>query len=123
MASGFPGGERCFALAEYDKENPDNIILFTGGHHTGRFYAVGEVLFNKSNPAMPIEWLPRPVLTVDEQYPRENGLSYEEPHMPVSHRRDTIFFTGMTLYKNKWWAIYGGSEYYACLATPDDVRI
>ncbi|MHC1695839.1 MAG: hypothetical protein AB9835_11355 [Eubacteriales bacterium] len=122
MDSNFPGGEGCFALTDYDRKSPDNILLFTGGHHTGHFYAVGEVLFKKDNPAMPIEWLPRPVLTVEEQYPWENGLSYEEPHIPVSHWRDTIFFTGMTMYKNKWWAMYGGSEYYTCLATSDDIK-
>jgi predicted GH43/DUF377 family glycosyl hydrolase len=122
MEANFPGGEGCFALSDYDKANADNIILFTGGHHTGHFYAVGEVLFNKNNPAKPIEWLPRPVLTVEEQYPWENGLSVEEPHIPISHWRDTIFFTGMTLYNNKWWAMYGGSEYYTCLATSDDVK-
>jgi predicted GH43/DUF377 family glycosyl hydrolase len=59
----WPGGEGCFALADYDKSHPDNMILFTGGHHTGHFYAVGEVLFSKSDVTQPLEWLPRPVLT------------------------------------------------------------
>ena len=39
-ANTMPGGECCFALGEYDPSNPGNIVLFTGGAHTGHFYAV-----------------------------------------------------------------------------------
>ena len=118
----WPGGEGCFALADYDKAHPDNVILFTGGHHTGHFYAVGEVLFHKDDITHPVEWLPRPVLWVEEQYPWENGLSKDAPHEPVSHWRDTIFFDGFLLYNGQWRAYYGGSEYYTCLAVSDDVK-
>jgi predicted GH43/DUF377 family glycosyl hydrolase len=86
----WPGGEGCFALADHSRENPDHIVLFTGGHHTGHFYAIGEVLFSKSDPERPLTWLPRPVLRAENQYPWEDG---------------------------KWWLYYGGSEYYTCLAT------
>lgn len=122
LEDSWPGGEGCFALTNYNPQHTDDIILFTGGHHTGHFYAVGEVLFNKRAPGKPIAWLPRPVLTTDDDCPWENGLSVDLPHMHVSHWRDTIFFTGMTLYKDKWWAYYGGSEFYTCLAQSLDVK-
>lgn len=113
----WPGGEGCFALADYSPQHPDKILLFTGGHHTGHFYAIGEVLFNWDNPGKPVEWLPRPVIHVEPQYSWENGLSVSAPHVPVSHWRDTIFFTGMTVHNGEWRMYYGGSEYYTCLAT------
>lgn len=118
----WPGGEGCFALTNYNPKHTDDIILFTGGHHTGHFYAVGEVLFSKRAPGKPIEWLPRPVLTTDDNVPWENGLAADPPHNQVSHWKDTIFFTGMTLYEGKWWAYYGGSEFYTCLAQSEDVK-
>lgn len=117
VAELWPGGEGCFALADYSDTHRNKILLFTGGHHTGHFYAIGEVLFSMDNPEKPIEWLPRPVLYVEDQYPWENGLSAEPPYKPVSYWRDTIFFTGLTRNNNQWMAYYGGSEYYTCLAT------
>jgi len=113
----WPGGEGCFALTDYSRKDPNRILLFTGGHHSGHFYAIGEVLLSKNNPRQPLAWLPHPVLTADEQIPYENGLSAAEPHDPVSRWRHTVFFTGMTLHKGKWMVYYGGSEYYTCLAT------
>jgi predicted GH43/DUF377 family glycosyl hydrolase len=112
----WPGGEGCFALADYD-EHPDRILLFTGGHHTGHFYAIGEVLFSMSDPTRPLAWLPRPVLQAEPQYPYESGRSAEPPHAPISTFRDCIFFNGLTRYNGQWWLYYGGSEYYTCLAT------
>lgn len=112
----WPGGEGCFALADYSKNNPEHILLFTGGHHTGQFYAIGEVLFNKNRPGQPLDWLQRPVLHTEPAYPWENGYSYKPPYHQVSRWRNTIFFTGMTHHNNKWWLYYGGSEYYTCLA-------
>jgi len=56
----WPGGEGCLALAHYSKEKPEDIILFTGGNHTGHFYAIGEVLFSATDPEKPRAWLPRP---------------------------------------------------------------
>ncbi len=46
----WPGGEGCFALVDYIPAAADDIILFTGGNHTGHFYAVGEVSFAKADP-------------------------------------------------------------------------
>ena len=115
----WPGGEGCLALANYAKDRPDDIILFTGGNHTGHFYAIGEVLFSKSAPEKPRIWLPRPVLSAEGQYPWESGLSAEPPHKPISTFRDCIFFNALTLHLGKWWMYYGGSEYYTCLATSD----
>ncbi len=113
----WPGGEGCCAVTDYSQKHKDKIVLFTGGHHTGHFYAIGEVLFSKGNPEEPIEWLPRPILYAEPEYPWENGLSASPPHVPVSYWRDTIFFTGMTRFNDKWYIYYGGSEYYTCLAT------
>ena len=115
----WPGGEGCLALAHYSKEKPEDIILFTGGNHTGHFYAIGEVLFSATDPEKPRAWLPRPVLQAEEKYPWEIGLSAEPPHRPVSTFRDCIFFNALTLYRGKWWLYYGGSEYYTCLATAE----
>jgi predicted GH43/DUF377 family glycosyl hydrolase len=112
----WPGGECALAITEYRKDNEDDIILFTGGHHTGHFYAHGEVLFSKKDVMKPIEWLPRPILAADSKFPYEAGYS-ADGKTPVSHWRDTVFFTGITLFKGKWMAYYGGSEYYTCLAT------
>ena len=58
---------------------------------------------------------------VEDEYPWENGFSDDENPVPISHWRDTIFLTGMTLHNGKWWAYYGGSEYYTCLAVIDKV--
>ncbi len=113
----WPGGEGCFALADYDPAHPDAIVLFTGGHHTGHFYAVGEVLFSKANPENPLSYLPRPMLHADSHLPFEAGRSAEPPHAPVSSFRDCIFFNGLTRHAGQWWLYYGGSEVYTCLAT------
>lgn len=112
-----PGGECCFALGEYSTDHPDDIILFTGGAHTGHFYAVGELLFSKSDVSKPIKYLPRSPLFAEAKYPYENGFSAEPPHKPISSFADCIFFNGLTRYAGKWWIYYGGSEYYTCLAT------
>lgn len=109
----WPGGEGCFALSNHRGED---IVLFTGGHHSGHFYAVGEVLFSQKDVTKPITWLQRPILKADER-PYENGYDYRNPKKLVSNWRDTVFFTGMTLYKNTWMMYYGGSEFYTCLAT------
>ena len=115
-ATRWPGGEGCFALCDYNDARPDDILLFTGGHHTGHFYAIGEVLMSKKDVTRPIEWLPRPVLIADPSNPWEAGKSAHPPHGNVSYWRDTVFFTGMTLHDSRWWMYYGGSEYYECLA-------
>lgn len=113
----WPGGEGCFAVTGHDKERPDDLVLFTGGHHTGHFYAVGEVLFSTADPEKPIAWLPRPVLAADKKFPYEDGFSADQPHRFISCWADTVFFTGMTRHNDKWLAYYGGSEYYTCLAS------
>ena len=113
----WPGGEGCFALADYDPAHPEHIVLFTGGHHTGHFYAVGEVLFSKENPEKPLEWLAQPVLHAEPQYPWESGRSAQPPHAPISGFRDCIFFNGLARHDGQWWLYYGGSEVYTCLAT------
>lgn len=112
----WPGGEGCFALADFHKDRPDDILLFTGGHHTGHFYAVGEVLLSKKAPGKPVDWLMRPVLSANPEIPWENGMSDEAEPRPVSYWRDTVFFTGMTEFRGKLLLTYGGSEYYTCIA-------
>lgn len=112
----FPGGECAFSVCDYDADHPDNVVLFTGGHHTGHFYAKGEVLLDKNDIKKPVAWLPRPVLYSEPQHPWENGYS-ADGKIPVSYWRDTVFVTHMTLHEGKWLAYYGGSEYYTCLAT------
>ena len=119
MTARFPGGEGCFALAQYDPKNPDAVILFTGGHHTGHFYAVGEVLFDLADCSKPLEWLRRPVLTADPDIPYEDGRLKDPPHQKCSPFCDTIFFTGMTQVGRKLYMYYGGSEYYTCLCSAD----
>jgi predicted GH43/DUF377 family glycosyl hydrolase len=117
IAGRWPGGEGCFALADHNPARPDDIVLFTGGHHTGHFYAIGEVLFSKNDPEKPLEFLPRPIIAADKQYPYEDGFAAEPPHQFISIFADTIFFTGLTRHAGQWWMYYGGSEYYTCLAT------
>ena len=112
-----PGGETCFALADYDPAHPDNIILFTGGAHTGHFYAAGELLLTKADWLKPTDFLPRSPLFAEKKYPFENGFTAEPPHHPISSFADCIFFNGLTRHNGKWWLYYGGSEYYTCLAT------
>jgi predicted GH43/DUF377 family glycosyl hydrolase len=112
-----PGGETCFALGEYDPAKPDDIILFTGGAHTGHFYGVGEVHLSKADPEKPLGWLPRSALFAEKKYPYENGFKVEAPHEPISYFADCVFFNALTQHNGKWWVYYGGSEYYTCLAT------
>ncbi len=117
VKTSFPGGECCFALADYDNKDSDKIILFTGGNHTGHFYAIGQVLFSKKDPAHPLEYLPKPALYADSAIAYEHGFSASDPEKMVSSFADCIFFNGLTRYNDKWWFYYGGSEYYTCLAT------
>lgn len=112
----WPGGENCFALADHNPSRPDDIVVFTGGHHSGHFYAVGEVLLSKGAPSTVLDVLSRPVLAADPAIPWEDGRSVVPGAPAVSYFRDTIFFTGMTRFENQWWLYYGGSEYYTCLA-------
>ena len=113
----WPGGEGCFALTNHDAARPDDLVLFTGGHHHGHFYAVGQVLFNQRDPANALSYLPRPMLTADPTIPHESGRRAQPPHDPISSFRDCIFFNGLTRHAGRWWMYYGGSEYYTCLAT------
>ncbi len=113
----WPGGEGCFALANHNPQRPDDIVLFTGGHHSGHFYAIGEVLLSLDAPHQPLDWLETPVLTADPDIPWEDGQFAQPPHPPCSPFADTIFFTGMTLWDGKLHLYYGGSEFYTCLGT------
>ena len=115
----WPGGEGCFALAGHDAARPDDLVLFTGGHHHGHFYAVGQVLFSKRDPTKALAYLPRPMLAAEPSIPHESGCRAVPPHDPISTFRDCIFFNGLTLHDGKWWMYSGGSEYYTCLATAD----
>ncbi len=112
----WPGGEGCFAITGHNPKRPDDLVLFTGGHHTGHFYAIGEVLFSIADPEKPLDYLPRPVLAAEKKYPYEDGFSADGQGHFISCWADTIFFTGMTRYNNQWRVYYGGSEYYTCLA-------
>lgn len=113
----WPGGEGCFALAHHNPRRPDDIVLFTGGHHSGHFYAIGEVLLSLSAPHVPLDWLELPVLTADPTLPWEDGKLAEPPHPYCSPFSDTIFFTGLTRWNGKLHLYYGGGEFYTCLAT------
>jgi len=113
----WPGGEGCFALAGHDPARPDDVVLFTGGHHHGHFYAIGQVLFDQRDPTRAVAYLPRPMLTADPSIPHESGRRPEPPHERVSSFRDCIFFNALTRHAGQWWLYYGGSEYYTCLAT------
>jgi predicted GH43/DUF377 family glycosyl hydrolase len=113
----FPGGETCFALANYSQSHPNRMLLFTGGNHTGHFYAIGEALFSKSDPFKMTSYLPRPVLAANPKIPYEHGFSATNPKKLISTFSDCIFFTGLTEHAGKYWVYYGGSEYYTCLAT------
>jgi len=116
-ANHWPGGEGCFALAEHNPERTEDIILFTGGNHTGHFYAVGEVLLSKQDVRKPISWLPRSPLFAEKKYPYENGYDALPPHSRLSSFADCIFFNGLTIFQDRLYVYYGGSEYYTCLAT------
>ena len=117
ISNSWPGGEGCFALADHDLNDPGKVILFTGGNHTGHFYAAGQVLFSKKDITKPLEYLPQPFLAAETKYPWENGFSVNNKKQSVSSFADCIFFNGLTRYKGQWYLYYGGSEYYTCLAT------
>ncbi|MGD0226575.1 MAG: hypothetical protein ABSF71_29970 [Terriglobia bacterium] len=117
VSNPWPGGENCVALADWNPKYADNILLFTSGHHSGHFYAVGEVLLDRNDPEKAIAWLPRPIFTAEAKYPWEDGKAAQPPHARISSFHDTIFFTGFMRHAGQWWMYYGGSEYYTCLAT------
>jgi predicted GH43/DUF377 family glycosyl hydrolase len=104
-------------VTDHNRARPDDIVLFTGGHHTGHFYAVGEVLFSRSNPESPLAYLPRPAMAAETRFPYENGFSADGLGQFVSCWADCIFFNGLTQHNGQWIMVYGGSEYYSCLAT------
>jgi predicted GH43/DUF377 family glycosyl hydrolase len=116
VSNPWPGGENCVALADWNSKYPNNILLFTGGHHSGHFYAVGEVLLDRNDPERAIEWLPRPIFYAEAKYPYEDGKAARPPHQQVSAFHDTVFFTGLVRHDGQWWMYYGGSEFYTCLA-------
>ena len=66
-----PGPGGVLRPADYSND-PEDILLFTGGHHSSHFYAIGEVQFSKRDPESPLTWLPRPVLHAELCYPHEN---------------------------------------------------
>jgi predicted GH43/DUF377 family glycosyl hydrolase len=105
------------AIANHDRSRPDDLVLFTGGHHHGHFYAIGQVLFSMRNPVKPLEYLPRPMLAADPAIPHESGRRAQSPHDPISNFHDCIFFNALTCHAGQWWLYYGGSEFYTCLAT------
>ncbi|MCH2114704.1 MAG: hypothetical protein MK171_07330 [Pirellulales bacterium] len=113
----WPGGEGCFAVTDHNTDRPDDIVLFTGGHHTGHFYAIGEVLFSRSAPTTPLDYLPHPVMAAEKRFPYEDGFSADGRGKFVSCYPDTVFFNGLTRHDGRWLMVYGGSEYYSCLAT------
>ena len=117
VAHPWPGGENCFALADWSKKYPNRILVFTGGNHSGHFYAIGEVLIDRNDPEKALEWLPRPVFCAETKYPWENGKAALPPHEHISDWRDTTWFAALTRYKGQWWMYYAGSEVYTCLAT------
>lgn len=119
IPNSWPGGEGCFALADFDSTDLDKVILFTGGNHTGHFNAAGQVLFSKKDITKPLAYLPRPFLAAETKYPWENGFSVENNKRSISSFADCIFFNGLTKYKGRWYLYYGGSEYYTCLATAE----
>lgn len=110
----WPGGEGCFALTDHGGSG--DIVLFTGGHHTGRFYAVGEALFKRDAPFTCRDYLLKPVLAADPSIPYESGFDAETGKKQISRWRDTVFFTGLTEHEGKLRLYYGGGEYYTCLA-------
>lgn len=115
----WPGGEGCAAITGESygfSQLKDRILLFTGGHHTGHFYAIGEVLFDVRDPVHPLDFSQNPVLIADPALPHESGRNALPPHQPVSGWRDTVFFTGLTGVGDRIYLYYGGSEYYTCLA-------
>ena len=112
----WPGGEGCFALADHEPSRPEDILLFTGGHHTGHFYAAGQVRFSKADVEKPLDYLPRPFLAADPSMHWENGYADQERKTLISNYADCIFFNGLTFHNGQWWLYYGGSEYYTCLA-------
>ena len=116
IAAPWPGGENCFAMVDWSETYPDHILLFSGGHHSGHFYAIGEVLLDRHDPEKAIEWLPRPILHAEPVYPWEDGRCAAPPHRRISQFRDCIFFNGLTQHDGQWWLYYGGSEFYTCLA-------
>ena len=76
-------------------------------------------MFSKKDIEKPVDYLRKPVLHADSTIYYEHGFSAQPPHKPVSSFADCIFFNGLTLYNNKWWFYYGGSEYYTCLANAE----
>lgn len=120
IATPWPGGENCFAVVDWSERYPDHILLFSGGHHSGHFYAVGEVLLDRHDPEVALDWLPRPVLYAEPTFPWEDGRCATPPHRRISQFRDCIFFNGLTRHAGQWWLYYGGSEFYTCLAQATD---
>ncbi len=120
IAAPWPGGENCFAMVDWSEKYADHILLFSGGHHSGHFYAIGEVLLDRRDPEKAIDWLPRPVLHAEPEHPWEDGRCARPPHRRISQFRDCIFFNGLTRHDGQWWLYYGGSEFYTCLAHAPD---
>jgi len=117
VAHPWPGGENCFALADGSEKYPNRILVFTGGNHSGHFYAIGEVLLDRSDPEKALEWVPRPVFCAEAKYPWEDGKDARPPHERISSFRDTTWFSALTRYKGLWWMYYAGGEVYMGLAT------
>jgi beta-1,2-mannosidase len=108
----FPAGwiapyEPCVAVAEYSRNQPDNIVLFIAGTLNGKgkwFYAISEMLFSKSDLRKKVAQLDDCIMKPIESY--ESGTF-----------QNCIWMNSILLHNGQWWMHYGAGDRNIGLAT------
>ncbi len=99
--------EPCVAIANYSRNQPDNIVLFIAGTLNGKgklFYAISEMLFSKSNLTQKAAQLDDCIMKPTE--------SYESGTFP-----NCIWMNSILLHDGQWWMHYGAGDRNIGLAT------
>ena len=108
----FPDGwvapyEPCVAVADYSRQQPDNIVVFVAGTLNGKgkwYYAISELLFSKSSLTHKVSQLDDCIMKPTE--------SYESGTFP-----NCIWMNSIVLHDGQWWMHYGAGDRNVGLAT------
>lgn len=108
----FPDGwdapyEPCVAVADYSRDEPDNIVVFIAGTLNGKgkwYYAISEMLFSKLSLTQKVAQLDDCIMKPRESY--ESGTF-----------QSCLWMNSILLHDGQWWMHYGAGDRYIGLAT------
>jgi predicted GH43/DUF377 family glycosyl hydrolase len=112
----FPAGyspwEMAYAVTDYPSMNGGkinhDILIFVAGNlmaHGRWFYAVGEVLFSRTNLTQELDQLRDVVLNPIASYERDSPAS-----------KNAVWLNSLFFYQDQWWIFYGAGDHVIALA-------